>query len=408
MSRVRPGPNSPQPDACSGVKGFDKRSLVHYTRAIVKRFPKSQALSPRSRFPDTLPGCDFVLKDGKPLTTIYDVAEHAGVSIATVSKVLSGRPYVSEETRERVLQSVKALGYVPNAAAQSLAGSRTNMVGLVICYDPHDLFADPNLMQAVHGIDYEITERDFALLLSCARTRDDRLSAFRRLLGGYHVDGVLVESGLGEEGIVLLRERNYPCVVIGHSPLGLPCVHPDDYGGAQKVVRHLLELGHRRIGQIGGPEENSFATLERLRGCKSVLEQDGIAFDEALFTCGSWGSESGYEGAARLMALASPPTALFCFNDRLAFGAIHWLYERGYRVPEDISVAGFDDIESAALFEPPLTTVHQSPFEIGQRAARMLFDLIEGRQIDQTQVVLPADLIVRCSTAPVGKEVYAA
>jgi DNA-binding LacI/PurR family transcriptional regulator len=337
------------------------------------------------------------------LTTIYDVAEHAGVSIATVSKVLSGRPYVSGATRERVLQSVNALGYVPSVAAQSLAGSRTNMIAVVIGYDPHDLFADPNLMQALHGIDSEITDRDFAMLLSCAQPGADHLSAFRRLLGGYRVDGVIVESGLGDEGVHLLMQRNYPCVIMGYSPLGLPCVHPDDYGGAQVAIRHLLELGHRRIGLIGGPPSNSYATQERLRGCQSALEQAGIAFDESLLTYGSWRAESGYEGAKQLMTLDPPPTALFGLNDRQALGAIRWLREHGYRVPEEVSVVGFDDIESAALWEPTLTTIRQSPFAIGQRAASMLFALIEDQELETRQVILSTELVVRQSTAPAAK-----
>lgn len=336
------------------------------------------------------------------MATIYDVAKHASVSIATVSKVLSGRPYVSDKTRARVLASVSALDYAPNMAARSLAGERTNVVGVVISYNPDDLFADPNLLQVLYGVDAVVTEHDHVLLLSTSRSADDPLSAFRRLLGGYRVDGVLVESGLGEDGVALLTERDYPCVVIGYSARGLPCVHPDDYEGARLMTTHLLELGHRRIGVISGPRSSPLAMRVRLAGYRDALEQAGLPFRDELVTFGTFRSASGAEGAAELMALPEPPTAIFAFNDRMAFGATHWLREHDLHVPRDVSVAGFDDIASAAQFDPPLTTVRQSSAEIGRRAATMLFDLMSGNASASAEVVLPTELIVRRSTAPVA------
>jgi DNA-binding LacI/PurR family transcriptional regulator len=275
---------------------------------------------------------------------------------------------------------------------------------VVISYDPHDLFADPNLMQVLHGVDAKVTERDHVLLLSSARSADDQLSAYRRLLGGYRVDGVLIESGRGEEGVSMLIEQGYPCVIIGHSALGLPCVHPDDERGAQQMAAHLLALGHRRIGLITGPPE-SLATKARLRGFQDVLTEAGCPVESERIVCGNYSAGSGYEGIARLMDIGCfdpqglQPTAIFAFNDRMAFGAIHWLRERGYRVPEDVSVGGFDDIESAAQFNPPLTTVRLPANEIGRRAAAMLFDMIEDEEQEGQQIVLPTALIVRHSTS---------
>jgi DNA-binding LacI/PurR family transcriptional regulator len=282
------------------------------------------------------------------------------------------------------------------------------MIGIVLSYDPDEVFADPNLLQAIHGVDVEITQRDYVLLLSCASSANDRVSAFRRLLGGYRVDGVIVESGLGEEGISLLAERGYPCVVVGHTENGLPCVHPDDYGGARCVTEHLLALGHQRVGIINAPGTHSLAGEARLGGHLDALATAGLAFKRELVTQGTWRAESGYAGAAQLMGLAPPPTAIFAFNDRMAFGAIRWLREHGYRVPGDVSVAGFDDIESAAQFTPPLTTVRQQPTEIGKRAAQMLFELIAEEEKRERTTVLPTELIVRRSTAPVREEVYSA
>lgn len=330
--------------------------------------------------------------------TIYDVAKHAGVSIATVSKVLSGRPYVSEKTRQRVLDSVAALHYVPSVVARGLATNRTNMIGLVITYDPHDLFADPNLLQLLYGVDTAVTERDYALLLSTARTADDRLSAYRRLLHAYRVDGVLVETGLGEEGVSQLVDSGYPCAIVGYTSLGLPCTHPDDYTGARLLTAHLLELGHRRIGIITGPD--SLAVTARFRGHCDALAEFGLPALPELCVPGTYRPESGYEGTAQLMKLDPPPTAIFAFNDRMAFGAIQWLRKHGYRVPEDLSVAGFDDIASAAQFDPPLTTVRQTPSMIGHRAVELLCEQIDGGGSVPREVVLPVELICRQSTAP--------
>jgi DNA-binding LacI/PurR family transcriptional regulator len=333
------------------------------------------------------------------MTTIYDIAKRAHVSIATVSKVLSGRPYVSTKTRRRVLDVVAELNYVPNAAARTLAGERTGVIGVVITYDPHDLFADPNLLQILYGIDTEVTHHDYALLLSTARSAEDRHSAFKRLLGARRVDGVLVDTGHDDEGVDLLVEQGYPCVVVGYSSLDLPSVHPDDYTGAGLLTEHLLKLGHRRIGVIDGPSPSSLAMQTRLRGHQEMLAAWGVPVVAEYRVHGTFRSASGFTGAKALMDLDPRPTAIFAFNDRMAFGAIQWLREHGYRVPEDISVAGFDDIASAEHLEPPLTTVRQSPMVTGQRAASILFDLIGQQQIEEREVVLPVYLVERRSTA---------
>lgn len=335
--------------------------------------------------------------------TIYDVAERAGVAISTVSKVLSGRHAVSDKTRARVMQAIADLNYIPQAAARSLAGDRTSMIGLVITYRPEDFFADPNLVRVLFGVDTQVTEHDYALLLSLPRSADDQVSAFERLLRGYRVDGVLVESGLGEDGVMLLAEQGYPCVVIGYSKNGLPCVYPDDYRGARLMTRHLLDLGHHRIGIINGPESFPIAMQKRLAGFEDELCADGLTFDRDYMVFGNFRQESGYAGIAHLMQLDPPPTAIFAFNDRMAIGALRWLREHGYRVPQDVSLAGFDDISQAAEVDPPLTTIRISPLDIGQRAAAMLFDLIANGNGDGEAVMLPVEFIARASTMPIAE-----
>lgn len=332
--------------------------------------------------------------------TIYDVAKAAGVSTATVSKVLSGTPYVSDKTRARVLSVVETMHYVPNVAARSLAQARTNIIGVVISYDPEFLFSDPHLLQIIHGADEIATEHNYALLLSTARSSDDPLSAYRRLLGQHYMDGALVEGSLGTEGYSLLQERGYPVVAVGYSE-EISSVHSDDRDGARKMTEHLIHLGHRRIGIISGPLSDRFPVEMRLGGYRDALAAAELSYDEALVGFGNFRAASGYEIAAQLMALPEPPTALFAFNDRMAFGAISWLREHDCRVPEDVSVAGFDDIAGAEQFDPPLTTIRQLSVEHGRHAAAMLFDMIDNPTPHERQdVALPTQLVVRRSTAP--------
>ncbi len=335
-------------------------------------------------------------------TTIYDVAQYAGVAISTVSKVLSGRHSVSKRTRERVLHAITELNYIPSSAARSLAGDRTNMLGIVIAYDPDHLFSDPMLLKVIHGIDDRATEEDYALILSTPRTIDERMRAFNRLLRGFRPDGVLVEGGLGDEGVTLLADSGYPCVVIGYNTHTLPCVYPDDYRGAQLMTRHLVELGHKRIGVISGPRSNPLAMQARFRGYIDELKAADLEFDSDLLLYGNFRPESGFEAAAKLMALQAPPTAIFAFNDRMAMGALRWLREQGYKVPEQVSVAGFDNVADSLHTDPPLTTIHFSATDIGRTAADMLFRLIDSQQLEANEIVLPVEFIGRASTGSVA------
>lgn len=333
--------------------------------------------------------------------TIYDVAEAAGVSTATVSKVLSGQRYVSAKTRAKVLAAVERLHYVPNVAARGLAGARTHIVGVVISYDPGFLYSDPHMLQILQGAHLVAARHDSALLLSTGRAEKGELPAFQRLLGQRYVDGALVEGSLGEVGFALLRERGYPVVAIGYSEAA-SCVHSDDREGARLLTHHLIEQGHRRIGVISGPAHDRLVVEMRMAGYRDALAEGGIPFDAALVVPGTFELESGYQGAAALMARPEPPSALFAFNDRMAMGAIRWLHERGMRVPEEVAVAGFDDNPDAARHDPPLTTVRQLSQEQGQQAAALLFDLIDGASPPEVrrEILLPTELIVRGSTVP--------
>jgi DNA-binding LacI/PurR family transcriptional regulator len=333
--------------------------------------------------------------------TIYDVAKFAGVSTATVSKVLSNHPYVSVRTRARVMAAVTELNYVPNIAARGLAGAKTNIIGMVVSYDSDYLFEDPHLLQILHGINRVATQNDCALLLSTALSGEDKLSAYQRLLGQRYCDGAIVEGSLGEMGLTLLRERGYPVIAVGYSEL-ISCVHSDDRTGAFTMTRHLLELGHTRIGVVAGPETDKISTETRLRGYQDALASIGIAYDPMLVIHGNFRTPSGYAGAAYLMSLPTPPTAIFAFNDRMAFGVMEWLREQGIGVPDDISVAGFDDIPDALRESPPLTTIRQQSRAQGERAVELLLTMMEDEEeaTQRREIILPTELVVRGTTVP--------
>jgi DNA-binding LacI/PurR family transcriptional regulator len=335
-------------------------------------------------------------------TTMRDVADRAGVSYQTVSRVINEAAGVAPDTRERVLAAMRELSYRPSLAARSLARKRTETVGLVLPFTVDFTISDAHLLQMVGGVDRGVSECDYSLLLSSPKESEPALSAFRRLARQRSVDGVLVEVGMGQEGIRLLADAGYPVVVIGHTDLDLPSVLPDDENGAYVAMQHLLALGHRRIGLITGPENGPDALdlAARWTGCRRALADAGLKLDEDLVERGAYAIEPGRAAAAALMDRADPPTALFAFDDSLAIGALQHLREQGVQVPREVSVVGFRDTPTAPLLTPALTSVRIFSLELGQRAARTLIGMLRGMPAPTTPVILPSQLIVRGSTAP--------
>lgn len=345
--------------------------------------------------------------------TIEDVAELAGVSRQTVSRVLNDRADVAEETRARIQSAIQALGYSPSLAARSLPQQRTHIIGLVIPYGPTYLFSDPHLLGFICGVDQIANQRGYNLLLSTAR--DDGtgalsdvygLSAFERLISTRHIDGaVVVETLNSRQGISTLRQHGYPVVILGYGTgIEQPyTVHSDDRGGARLAIMHLLSLGHQRLGIISGGERTLTAMEERLAGCRQALAEHGLTLDPAQVAYGDLTPESGMAATSRLLDSAIPPTAIFALNDRMAIGAIQYLHQQGISVPGQLSVIGFDDIPQASICTPALTTVRQPALEMGRQAGRLLLELLENDAALLQPIVLPAELIVRGSTAPVSR-----
>lgn len=338
----------------------------------------------------------------KKRATIKDVAALAGVSYQTVSRVINHQAGVTDTTRERVNQAIESLGYRPNLAARSLPRRRSSIIGLIIPYTADYLFRDPHLLAQISGIDAEANAHGYNVLLSTAGNSTSGLEAYERLVRNQVADGALVvETASGQAGGELLSEQDYPFVGLGYSEgTSCPCaVHANDREGARTATHHLLAKGHRTIGIVNGPSSGAVvATGERLIGYQQALSEAGLPFDPALMVYGDYTRASGQAAAEQLLRLPAPPTAIFALNDRMAIGAIRAIQAAGRRVPEDMAVVGFDDIPSAADFNPALTTVRQPSKEVGQVAAQILLKLIAGEPIAEKEIILPAQLIIRQST----------
>jgi DNA-binding LacI/PurR family transcriptional regulator len=334
------------------------------------------------------------------MTTIDKVAKMAGVSAATVSKVLNNRSYVSAETRARVERVIAETGFIPSQRARGLSKQRSSILGLLIPYTPDQLFADPHLLECMRGIEDTANAHDYNLLLSTARAPADAASACVRLLRSDVIDGAIVlETSDLRPFAEALDQQDAPMVVIGY-PLGgtSHAVHADDYGGARRALQHLLSLGHRRIGVVGSVVR-PFAIEERMRGVRDQLAEAGLVLNQQLVVDGDFTSASGERAGQAMLELLEPPTAIFALNDRMAAGVMRAAAARGQAIPADLSVIGFDDIPIAALLEPALTTVRQPGFALGQAAAAAIFTLLDGKA-PGPPAVIPTDFIIRGTVGP--------
>jgi DNA-binding LacI/PurR family transcriptional regulator len=331
--------------------------------------------------------------------TIRDVAARAGVSHQTVSRVINRHPSVAEPTRERVLASIRELGYVPSPMAQGLISNRTHSLGVVA-----DDISDGFFAQVVAGAEAEARRRGYYLMIGSVEPDDDE-RGYLRLMLERRVEGLILARPsvpLVPADLADARNAGVPLVAVGSSELpGFPVVDVDNRQGAYDATRHLLELGHRRIATIVGPGEWPSAAA-RLEGYRQGLREAGVAEDPALVEHGSgWGLQSGQAAAARLLERGAAFTALFAHSDLIALGAIRQLRDAGRRVPDDVSVVGYDDLPVADYVEPALTTVHQPMREVGALAAGLLLDeLAGGAPVASGVHLLPAALVVRQSVAP--------
>ncbi|MBX3015251.1 MAG: LacI family DNA-binding transcriptional regulator [Caldilineaceae bacterium] len=340
----------------------------------------------------TAPTSSARTRDGH--VTIIDVAQRAGVSYATVSRVINNESYVKAETRQRVQQALIELGYVANRQARSLRGGRTNMIGLLV----RD-FGSGYIGEIIRGIDRELGERHYDLLLYTTHGRGQRESDYVANLMRGMVDGLLlVLPRTPEAYLTKLRQTRFPHVLIDHQGIDRagPAVGATNWQGGYDATSYLLGLGHRRIGLITG-ELGLGCAVDRREGYSAALAGHGLAVDPTLIATGDFSQESGYAGAKALLARPSRPTAIFASNDMMAFGAMEAIREHGLRIPADLSILGFDDIPQAAGVHPALTTVRQPLEAMGRVATQMLFGYLAEPIRTDERVELPTQLVIRNS-----------
>jgi LacI family transcriptional regulator len=332
---------------------------------------------------------------GKSLT-IQDVARQAGVSISTVSRVLNEKDDVAPATYTKVRQVIDEMGYASSLAASSMRSRRTNVIGLIM----PDVGAAFSL-EILKGVNEAIGQLGQALLVY---TRGDirkygtasQEQKYVKLLNGTITDGTVIVTPLAGS-----YSTTAPIVAIDpNSELAdYPAVTASNYQGALKAMSYLLELGHRRIGYIGGRVELQ-SSVRRRRAYEDSLIQAGIPLDPALIIEGDYTTPTGYEATQLLLSLPTPPTAIFAANDQSALGAMSAIQHAGLCVPHDISVIGFDNIPEASITNPPLTTIDQSVFEMGYKATEILFNLIEGKPLENNPYKVQTRLVIRESCQP--------
>ena len=336
--------------------------------------------------------------------TLEDVAEAAGVSRATVSRVINGVRNVDPKLHSIVWQAVDATGYVPNRAARSLVTHRTDGIALVVSESEDRLFAEPFFAGVVRGVSAEIADTAFQLWLAMANGSSDR-SRLSRHLTAQHVDGVMLLSLHGDDDLPRLLQRRGVPTVLGGRPTGFTpdsFVDVDNHAGARLAVDHLVARGRRRIATIAGPQD-MMAGVARLTGYREALAEAGLKGSgnddgDSLVAYGEFSEPSGRAAMEDLLARRPDLDAVFAASDPMAFGAMRAIKDSGRHIPDDVAVVGFDGSPAAGNTEPPLTTVSQPAEAMGRHMARLLLALIAGDRVDEPGVILLPELVVRDSS----------
>ncbi len=331
------------------------------------------------------------------MATLEDIAKVAKVSRSTVSRVINDDPHVNPKTRQRVLAIIQRLDYHPNVAARGLAAGRTRILGLVIPMGVSALFADPYFPLLIQGVSAACNAHDHSVMLWIAEPEYERRT-MRQILHNGLIDGVIIASHLLNDPVLeALKTSRMPFVMIGRSPKKdqLNYIDVDNRGSARLIVEHLLQQGYRRIGTITGPK-NMIAGMDRLQGYLAALRANGIDPDPNLVAQGDFSQASGQTGMQRLIPFK--PDAVFVASDSMAVGALRALRNANLRVPQDMALAGFDDVPFAAHMDPPLTTIRQPIHRAGAVAAETLIDLISNPDSHPRRVILPTELVIRAST----------
>jgi len=329
------------------------------------------------------------------MATIKDVAQRAGVGVGTVSRVLNQSGPVSAATRARVLAAITELEFRPNHSARQLATAQTYTIGVIVPF-----LTRPFYVAVLRGIEAVLANTHYNLQIFNVETAEKRDYYFTELPYRSRIDGLIVLSlVLSDAHVARLLGAGIPTLLLDTCHPALPSLAIDNVAGAQTAVEHLIELGHRRIAYISGlaqPELDFRSNCERLSGYQAALRAHGLSEQPEYVIMAGDGREMGLRMTEQLLALAEPPTALFAASDELAMGAIQAAQRRGLRIPEQLAVIGYDDIELAALLG--LTTIRQPMTEMGQHGVERLLRLLTARETPPEHTTLPVELVVRATT----------
>lgn len=333
-------------------------------------------------------------------TTIKEVAKLAGVSPSTVSRVISDSPRISEDTKKVVREVMENLGYHPNAIARSLVSKATNTIGIVMPQSTERAFLNPFFPQALSGVSAAAHEQGYCLLLSTGKSEKEQLQSIQSIVMGGRVDGVIVMySSVDNEALDTLRKLKTPVVVIGKplKPKGTLYVDNDNVEASFEVTEKLIKNGHRRIAIISGSFK-FVVSLDRLDGYMNALKKNSIPFrKDYVLELSEFIKESAYYRMKELLEHKDRPTALVVTDDVMAFGAMDAIKEKGLRIPEDIEIMSFNNVPSAELTKPSLTSVDIDAFTLGYEASKLIIDKIKGEAI-KDKVIVPTKIIYRESS----------
>ncbi|MBX3080917.1 MAG: LacI family DNA-binding transcriptional regulator [Anaerolineae bacterium] len=328
--------------------------------------------------------------------TLDEIGHLAGVSRATVSRVINNYPHITPEVRERVQKVITQTGYQPNVIARSLASNRSTIIGLVIPSDALTIFTDPYFPSLIQGITQSTNQLNLTLSLFLFHSMEEEIRTARSILNTGLLDGVIITADRREDSFVSsVLKHGLPFVVIGRPELvgDIPFVNVDNVSGAQLATEHLIAHGRRRVATIRSVSNT--AGEDRFIGFQNALRNHSIKLDPRLVAYGDFSLESGYVAMQQL--LPAKPDAVFIASDTMALGAQRAIREAGLRIPDDVAIVGFDDLPPSVHAEPQLTTVRQPVRQMGSTAVELLNNIVNGIHDSPAQIILPVELIVRAS-----------